>query len=384
MRHLSSATVAAVVTALLLAAPAMASWGENGKCQRESSPVNRHCYFLAERQAERWGTIAYDSIKRANVSDWNEGSFVSMESWIFFNGRNPGNEWIETGSIVGWYTSSPSNWTRFNARQSKLDGFNIFWEKQNFATPYYARYGLMDLSELEAWDVLYEGLGGTCGSEWCKQNRYGSWPFEFSGAESGMEVGSEFQPTVEGAQSVGSVEAPASGVYNAGKTFLLLNGPFEAWCGGNTVRQTDPNGRITANPDVGTSKYCGGVYWQGDINVVVEPGVVQAGVRAAPRNEAAVLGKPHDTVVHREGDTERLESKDGKFHPIVPLPKDATGPTGHDEVLRRAPGGQIQAMWVGEGVPRGEAKKLLEPQPEVGAPPAGSGAPQLTWSGELS
>src|SRR5262249_31805899 len=70
---------------------------------------------------------------------------------------------------------------------------------------------------------------------------------------------------------------------------------------------------------------------------------------------------------------ESLESKADKFHPNVPLPKGENGPTGRNEVLRRGPDGRVQALWVGEGKPHGEAHKLLvEPQPEVGAPGTGA------------
>jgi hypothetical protein len=371
MRHLSSATLAAVVTVLLLAPPATASWGENGKCQREAEPVNRHCYFLADWAGqERWGAIDYVSIKRATVPGWAAGDFDSMEMWIFFDRR--AGEWIETGSIVGYWSGSEHNWTRFNARKSALDGFNLFRESQTQTTAHYATYGLMDLSEFEAWDVLYEGLGYSCGT-WCKVNRYGSWPFRFNEAEAGMEVGSETEPTVEAADSTGAVNEQASGIYAGGRYIFGAEGPFDAWCGA-LEWQTDGNLIGKANPDVGNYQHCGGAYKVGDLNVLVNGGApASPALKAAKLNEAVALGKPADATVSHEGSLEVLESKAHKFHPNVPVPRGQTGPTGKDEVLRRGLGGRVQALWVGEGKPDGQARKLLEPQPEVGAPSGGSG-----------
>jgi hypothetical protein len=302
------------------------------------------------------------------VPGWQEGAFADMDSWITFEGRTG---WIETGSIVGWYSKSEHDWVRFNGRKSKLDGYNYWAESVQQTTSHYATYGLEDLSEEEAWDVLYEGLGYDCG-KWCKVNRYGSWPYRFNTSESGMEVAAETEPTVEGAQSVGGVQEQASGIFAQGRYIFGVEGAFEAWCG-SRERTTDREIALRANPDVGTFPHCGGAYRVGDLNILVEAPFAAPALKAAkPLNEAADLGKPSDATSRHEGAFEVLESKAHKFRPSVPVPFGTIGPSGHNEVIRRAPDGVVQALWVGEGKPDAEARKLLaEPQPEIGPPTVG-------------
>jgi hypothetical protein len=194
-----------------------------------------------------------------------------------------------------------------------------------------------------------------------------------------MEVAADTMPTVEGAQSLGSVEEHFVGpCVFLGElcVHLLKGGPFEAWCGAK-VRQTDPNGTITANADVGTYRECGGAYGIGDITVLVEAPFTPA-VAAKPLSvstETTMLGKPRDTVAHREGGLEVLESKH-KFRPDVPLPRGTSAPSGHKEVIKRDNSGGIEAMWIGEGHPHGEARKLLdEPHPVLPAPTGEPGVP---------
>src|SRR5262249_40409055 len=158
--------------------------------------------------------------------------------------------------------------------------------------------------------------------EWCKVNRYGSWPFKFTQAESGMEVGADRMPLVEAAQAVGGVREwfPGPCVFAEGcGPHLLKGGPFDAWCRAR-IRQTDPNGTITATPDVGTYKECGGAYGIGDINVLVEGPFLKT-VAMPPPSTTAMLGTPNDATARHEGRLELLESKGHKFHPNVPLPR---------------------------------------------------------------
>jgi hypothetical protein len=369
-----------IITAVLCAtglvaipATSQASWG-GGRCLR-ANPY--HCYTLAGRKVPRGrlGTIAYDNIKQANVPGWAEGDFVTLESWINFEGPEypRGNYWIETGTVVGAWGNSCCGVHRFNARREPsccgVNSFQIWVEPQEFLTPpraYYATYGLMDVTELGGWDVFYEGLGRACGEEWCWVNTFGSWPAKFTEQQAGMEVAAEAMPSVETAQSLGSAWAAGGLVQWPEK-----QGPFEAWCeeDPSLTVEVGPSMRAWANPDVGTYKYCGGAYGIGDIDILVWPDITGT-PGAAPLTAGsadAVLGKPHDTITHKEGGgLESLESKGHEFHPNVPTPKGDAAPTGHNEVIKRGPNGFIESMWVGDGHPHGQAlQEIKEPKPQL-------------------
>jgi hypothetical protein len=368
-------TLALIV--LVGATPASAVWG--GNCTAEDNP-NHHCYAIIQRYANRLGAVAADAFAYANVPGWQSGDFATMETWIHFAEPRSYYEWIETGSIVGagYDCCSPH---RFHARTSALDGYNEWIEPQpqGGAPGSYPRYGLMNLIRLqtpwipsEAFDVIYEGLGGVCGENWCKVNRFGSWPDKFNLQQAGLEVAANTMPTLDARQWVAAV--------GTGWPFEHpLLGPYEALCFG--VVEGHASMEITTNPDVqpappATQAMCGGNKAIGQFRVQVLPGVTGNAATKPPQPTTTdpILGKPHDVKVHHEGQLESLESKN-RFHPKVPTPP-GSEVSGDHELVKRGAGGVIEALWVGDGPPNAQVRReVLEPQPVL--PPGAPAGPPV-------
>lgn len=71
--------------------------------RHQSSPVNEHCYALAEDSISTYATVSLEETRYSSVPNCSS-AFVTQEMWAFPKAEIGGalhNHWVEDGQIVG-------------------------------------------------------------------------------------------------------------------------------------------------------------------------------------------------------------------------------------------------------------------------------------------
>ncbi len=220
IRRLAVVTSAGLAAASLLltlsAGVAQARWGPGAACSIVDSPVNEHCYALAERSANDLGSILFADEESADVYDWNTGAFTSQEQWIAFP---PKSGWIEMGQLEG-YGINCCTVHPFFAEETPEHQWHIRIAEGS-GTNVYAHYLIYDTEQNGIWRMYW--------GEWTEMEGYGGWgTIRFGEQEAGTEVGTETRPIDNGRDEVARWLNGSSPWYpwNGSRYSTIVSGAF--------------------------------------------------------------------------------------------------------------------------------------------------------------
>jgi hypothetical protein len=247
---LAKCALLGLLLALVLAAPAWASWG-NGHCELGEG---RHCYSITawrmhDPPESVKGGLAFITTNDITVPEFANGSFVDDEMWVSFQSSGG---WLEIGQTAGNGGVTPGQ-----GDCCTLHPFiaHAEWCCNGKGEP-------VGYEEYLWWTVhaeprnLYKIEDPAANGYWCEyiwengvdcHSKPGHWPAYADDLEAGIEAASNSRPYNGGSQEVAAV---------------ARDGSHRSWTGSQThaIEERDPSGVMCETPNW-SSNYPGNADW---------------------------------------------------------------------------------------------------------------------------
>jgi hypothetical protein len=307
----------------LLPTAAEARWGPNQNCSQAT-----HCYGLAMRNTQNYGSIDYSDTAGIKVYGWATGDFVTNEQWISWEREGiPG--WIEIGQIIGDYTDCCTLHPFIAEEQNHK--FKIEISPAAVQPNAYNHYLIFDGEHNGSWH-LYWGCADAQGPEWCEVGRYGGgWPALLAEQEAGIEISANTEPYAYGRQEVAAVN----------------EGPWYPWTGARYYN--DPGIHIAMNSELPAA---GNIEWAvGSLHAAA----VKEEPSPSPATVASRYASTGGTVTTETSNFEGREvvAMHGSqpFRPNLPTPRGRKQPSGKVLTLVRNARGFVERLYLAEAPP---------------------------------